>query len=235
MGLLFSLSKSDFNRLSSLHEDSPDSGNDDNTDYTADNDNNTSDNTADQNTNDNAAENNNENNQDNNASDDNSDGSDNTDYTDMNFDGSDDSGSGSGDSDNNDSSGDDSNSGGGDDDNSNEKVDDIKKQEEELYNNLTPEQLDIKHKELKRNYLALYELVNAIIEKISAANLSEDNISIIEFASNSLVKLKDMIIDYMQNVYKTKSYIENSIIYNRYLATLTAINKMLEEIDIPTE
>lgn len=235
MGLLFSLSKSDFNRLSPLHEDSPDAGNDDNTDYTADTNDTNDANASDQNSNDNnTEENTTENNQDDNA-DNNSDDSDNTDYTDMNFDG-DDSGddSGSDNSDDNNSSGDSSDSSGGDD-NSDEKVDDIKKQEEELYNNLTPEQLDIKHKELKRNYLALYELINAIIEKISAANLSEENVSIIEFASNNLVKLKDMIIDYMENVYKTKSYIENSIIYNRYLATLTAINNMLKEMNIPTE
>lgn len=232
MGLLFSLSKSDFNRLSPLHEDSPDAGNDDNTDYTADTNDTNDANTSDQNSNDNnAEENTTENNQDDNADN----NSDNTDYTDMNFDG-DNSGddSESDNSDDSNSSGDSSDSSGGDD-NSDEKVDDIKKQEEELYNNLTPEQLDIKHKELKRNYLALYELINAIIEKISAANLSEENVSIIEFASNNLVKLKDMIIDYMENVYKTKSYIENSIIYNRYLATLTAINNMLKEMNIPTE
>ena len=235
MGLLFSLSKSDFNRLSPLHEDSPDDGGDDNTDYTADTNDTNNANTADQNSNDNNAEENTTENNQNDNSDNSLGDSDNTDYTDMNFDGND-SGddSGSDNSDDNNSSGDSNDSSGGDD-NSEEKVDDIKKQEEELYNNLTPEQLDIKHKELKRNYLALYELINTIIEKISAANISEENVSIIEFASNNLVNLKDMVIDYMENVYKTKSYIENSIIYNRYLATLTAINKMLEEMNIPTE
>ena len=230
MGLLFSLSKSDFNRLSPLHEDSPDDGGDDNTDYTVDTNDTNNANTADQNSNDNNAEENTTENNQNDNSDNSLGDSDNTDYTDMNFDG-DDSGddSGSDNSDDNNSSGDSNDSSGGDD-NSDEKVDDIKKQEEELYNNLTPEQLDIKHKELKRNYLALYELINTIIEKISAANISEENVSIIEFASNNLVNLKDMVIDYMENVYKTKSYIENSINYNRFLVQLNSINKILRQL-----
>ena len=44
--------------------------------------------------------------------------------------------------------------------------------------------------------------------------------------------LRNMLIDYMNDVYKTKSYTENLIIYNRYLAALNAINKILEEMDI---
>ena len=112
------------------------------------------------------------------------------------------------------------------------EVDDIKKQEEELYSNLSPEQLDIKHKELKRNFLAMFEVINSIIDKITSANLSEENTTTIDFVSNNLNNLRNMLIDYMNDVYKTKSYTENLIIYNRYLAALNAINKILEEMDI---
>jgi len=110
-------------------------------------------------------------------------------------------------------------------------VDNIKQQEEELYNELTPEQLDIKHKELKTQFLNMYDEVVAIIDRIGDVNVAEENIGTIEYVSNTLANLKDMLSDYMNTVYKTKSYFENSINYNRFLAVLGGINKVLEEMN----
>ena len=78
----------------------------------------------------------------------------------------------------------------------------------------------------------MFEVINSIIDKITSANLSEENTTTIDFVSNNLNNLRNMLIDYMNDVYKTKSYTENLIIYNRYLAALNAINKILEEMDI---
>jgi hypothetical protein len=114
---------------------------------------------------------------------------------------------------------------------SDQPVDDIKKQEEELYGNLTPDQLDIKHKELKTQFLAMYDMTTTIIERIGDAAISEENIGIAEYISDNLSRLRDMLVDYMNNVYQGKSYIENSINYNRFLAVLNGINKILEEVD----
>jgi hypothetical protein len=116
-------------------------------------------------------------------------------------------------------------------DDSEQPIDDIKKQEEELYGNLTPEQLDIKHKELKTQFLAIYDLTTTIIERIGDAAISEENIGIAEYISDNLSRLRDMLVDYVNNVYQGKSYIENSINYNRFLAVLNGINKILEEVE----
>lgn len=110
-------------------------------------------------------------------------------------------------------------------------VDDLKHQEEELYSELTPEQLDIKHKELKTQYLNMYDNIVAIIDRIGDINVAEQNIGTVEYVSNTLASLKDMLTDYVNDVYKTKSYIENSINYNRFLAILNGINKILEEMN----
>ncbi len=130
--------------------------------------------------------------------------------------------------------------GGGDDggegappqaDNEPAPIDDLKQQEEEMFNQLTPEQLDLKHKELKQQYVNMYDSLASIIDRISDVSAEEENIKTIEFISNKLSDLKDMILDYMTDVYKTKSYIENSINYNRFLAILNGINKILEEMN----
>lgn len=111
-----------------------------------------------------------------------------------------------------------------------EPVDDIKSKEEELFASLSAEQLDIKHKELKTQYLNMFDNVNTLIDKIGNISINEENAGAIEYVSTVLTSLHDTITDYMNSVYKTKSYTENSVNYNRFLAVLSGINKILEEI-----
>lgn len=111
------------------------------------------------------------------------------------------------------------------------EVDDIKTREEELFN-LTQEELDVKHDELKKRYLDMFDITTDIIERIGDAAVTEKNMEVIEFVTNNLNSIREMLTDYMNSIYKTKSYIENSINYNRFLAVLNGIQKMLEEIVI---
>lgn len=109
-------------------------------------------------------------------------------------------------------------------------VDALKAQEEEMYSNLSSEQLDIKHRELKNRFLEMYDRTSEIIDRIGDVSVDEQNISTVEYISANLSKMRTMLSDYIDGVYQTKSYIENSINYNRFLAVLGGINKMLEEI-----
>ena len=110
-------------------------------------------------------------------------------------------------------------------------VDGIKKKEEEILANLTPEELDIKHKELKTQFLAMFDMTTELIERINNISLDPEDVPIVEYASNNLAKLRTMLGDYMESAYKTKSYTENYVNYNRFLATLNGISKILEEIN----
>lgn len=172
----------------------------------------------------------NQDNTDNQQQDDNSAEEETTDYTNMDS-GEDESGTddGSGDSG--------TDSGNSSTDNSSDEeaqtIDDIKKKEEELFNNLSPEQMDIRHRELKNKYLDTFDMVNGIIERLG--NMDVDNISAVEYVSNTLSDLKTMLSDYMNHVYKTKSYTENLINYNRFLAVLSGVNKILEELNKKTD
>ena len=111
------------------------------------------------------------------------------------------------------------------------KIDELKKQEEELYANLTPEQLDLRHRELKEQYLSMYDLIISILDRINEASVDEEKVEVVKYISDTLENLKKMIVDYMKYSYKMKSYIENSINYNRFLAVLNGMNKILEEMN----
>ena len=106
----------------------------------------------------------------------------------------------------------------------------IKQQEEEIYD-LSPEQLDIKHKELKTQFLSMYDMTTAIIDRIGDANTNEENIGVIEYISDTLSRLRTMLTDYVDSIYAGKSYMENFVAYNRFLAVLNGVNKLLEELD----
>lgn len=110
------------------------------------------------------------------------------------------------------------------------EVDELKQQEEEMLNSLSPEQLDIKHKELKNQFLAMFDTVVGVSERVGDAVVDESDISVIGYITTTLAKMKDMISDYINSVYQTKSYIENLINYNRFIAVLNGINKILEEL-----
>ena len=111
-------------------------------------------------------------------------------------------------------------------------VDDIKAKEEEIYSSLTPEQLDVKHKELKNRFLDMFDSISELSERIGNISADEEDIHTLEYITNKLIAMKDMVCDYVNDIYQTKSYTENSINYNKFLATLNGINKLLEQIKV---
>lgn len=108
-------------------------------------------------------------------------------------------------------------------------VNELKAQEEEILG-LSPEELNVKHSELKSLFLKLYDSTNTIIDRIGNISVNNKNSSVINFISRNLADLRTMVVDYLDEVYSTKSYTENSITYNRFVAVLHGINKMLEEL-----
>ena len=103
--------------------------------------------------------------------------------------------------------------------------------EKEIFDDLTPDQIDAKHNELKNNFLELYNSTSNIIDRVNEIPTSDEFLSTISFVGKKLAELRKMVADYMNNVYSTKSYMENAINYNRFLATLNGINDILEEVN----
>lgn len=108
-------------------------------------------------------------------------------------------------------------------------VDDLKQQEEEMYG-LSTEKLELRHRELKKQYLDMYDTVVNILDRIGSASVQEEDIGVIEYVSSTLSNFRTMITDYIDKAYPLNSYIENSVNYNRFLAVLQGINKILEDL-----
>lgn len=165
---------------------------------------------------------------DNNESEENTDNNDSTDDDfDINIDGSE--------------GGDDQSSDGGDtgDGSSSDVTEDINNdliaKEKEIFSGMSDKQIEIKNKELKTNYVNLHDYIEDIMYRINHIPKQSYNIQPLAFVMDKLTQMQDTLADYLSNTYITKTYIENTIYYEKCLAILNTINEILKKLTPNTE
>lgn len=108
----------------------------------------------------------------------------------------------------------------------------LKDLENDLFKDLTPDQLNIKNMELKQQYIEIYGTVTSALVRLEKANRNEENLKPINFVEKKLNELKDLIAFYLKETYDTKSYIENNVMYQEYLVVLNSLIEILTQIKI---
>ncbi len=106
----------------------------------------------------------------------------------------------------------------------------IQSLEDNLFKDLSPEQMAIKQIELKQQYIDLFDSISDIVSRVNKITKTTDNTNVIEFVTNKMIELKELVHYYLNSTYNTKTYIENTMNYQQYILILNAINKMLKEI-----
>ena len=104
---------------------------------------------------------------------------------------------------------------------------DLRKIEAELFSNLSPEQIDIKNKELKQRFIDIYGTISSVILRINDIPKTDTNVDILHFVTDKLMELKDLVDFTVQKSFDTKTYIENSINYQICLSTLDSISDII--------
>lgn len=100
----------------------------------------------------------------------------------------------------------------------------------DIFNSLTAEEQKIKIKELKNMFGELYLSCNDLLEKINLIDADDDMLDTITRLSMTLYSLKQYIGDYIKNTFAMKSYIENDVAFNRFLAILNSVSNITNEI-----
>lgn len=108
--------------------------------------------------------------------------------------------------------------------------DEIKQMEDELFSNFNDAQIAIMTTNLKTKYVELFDLLDTSIEKINDTPKEDHMIRGIAYVSNKLAEVRDMLSDYLDTTFYTKSFIENKINYKRFCITINQINTMIAEI-----
>lgn len=114
-------------------------------------------------------------------------------------------------------------------------VDNLKKIEAELFSNLTPEQLAIKNTELKARFIEVYSTITNVLVRINDIPKTDDNIETLKFVTDKLLEMKELVDHNITTSFQTRTYTENNIIYQQCLATLDAINTIINNIPSPTK
>lgn len=124
--------------------------------------------------------------------------------------------------------------GGGDDnygdDGGDMSDDEIKQLEDELFSKFTSAQIVIMSRTLKKNYNELFIMLDDLVDRINDIPKAMEYIDIIEFISNKLSDLRDMVSDYLYYTFDTKSYTENEIAYKRFIIIANQIADLIGKI-----
>ena len=107
----------------------------------------------------------------------------------------------------------------------------LKAKDRELFDSLSIPEQQIKVKELKNQFGELYGNCLSIIDRLNNISLElNDEYPQLKRLNEILYNLKDTISFYILNIYDIKSYFENDIIFNRYLAILNGVKTVLNTV-----
>ena len=106
----------------------------------------------------------------------------------------------------------------------------LKDIEKSIFDQLTPEQQQAKTQELKNLYSSTYEKCQDIIDTITNVEKAPNQAKVYDYIMNNLVDLQKYIRDYLDNLFDSKTYIENMTELQKYLAILDTINNVFEEM-----
>ena len=104
-----------------------------------------------------------------------------------------------------------------------------------MYDSLSDQDKENKNVALKGNYRELYMNCDSIIEKLNDIPKEIDNNAIVGNVISSLSDLKSYIEYYLANNFNNRTFIENDIMFNKYLSILNGIKNVIKDIQILIE
>lgn len=100
----------------------------------------------------------------------------------------------------------------------------------DIFDSLSADEQKIKIMELQRLYGEMYNSCDDISKRLNDLDTDEYNIDIISRVSDSMNILKKYIQDYLIGSFAKKSYVENDIMYNRFLSIISSLAAVLDQL-----
>lgn len=119
----------------------------------------------------------------------------------------------------------------GDDTPSDDNIDPrLKDLEAVVFDNLSDKEKELKIKDLKELFITVYKKCGTISELLTDIKRDEETIQIVEYISNTLIDLKQYVNDYINDIFDSKTYVENLAQLQKYIMIFNAINKVFDQI-----
>lgn len=106
----------------------------------------------------------------------------------------------------------------------------ISQLQNDLFSNLSDEQMKLRINSIKDSFIELYSNVDNTSKQILLVNRSSDNIVAINYINETLGALKDMIRDALTDSFGTRSIAENQIVLQKLVAIYSLVYKIVEKI-----
>ena len=107
----------------------------------------------------------------------------------------------------------------------------LKKKDRELFDTLSDAEQKIKIRTLKELFVELYSNTDNFIDKFNSLSIEYDDANEqLNRVISTLYNLKKMISDYLLHKFDTSSYIENDIMFNKYLSMLNSIKNVSDQL-----
>ena len=104
--------------------------------------------------------------------------------------------------------------------------------EKEIYDTLSPEEQQMKDKNLRKLYADLYTNINQIIDKLDSISIEMEDVNTqAKRLIMILYEYKQLIHDYFSNLYNSKSYIENLQNFEKYKLFLFGIQNIINTLN----
>lgn len=114
------------------------------------------------------------------------------------------------------------------DNNDNNDSTDLKGLENDLFKDLTPQQMAIMNTELLQNYTDMYSSLCVIFDDINNIPKSAENTRVLNYISSQTTELKEKVNFIITTTYITRTYAENLVEYKRCLLMMSRINDLLQ-------
>lgn len=102
--------------------------------------------------------------------------------------------------------------------------------ETDVFSVLKPDQMAVKIEELKMQYKKLNDVITDSLERINKISRTTYDNSMIDFIVRKLLDLKDLSRDALLKTFKTRTYVENQIEFQKLLMAYNMIANLLSEI-----
>jgi hypothetical protein len=106
-----------------------------------------------------------------------------------------------------------------------------KQKDRDIFDSLSPQEQKIKTVKLKELFMDLYNRCDQIIDKYNTLGVDyEDLGEPVHKCIDTLFNLKQMMSTYLLYLFDTKTYIENDIMFNRFLTAMNQIKLISKEM-----
>ena len=106
----------------------------------------------------------------------------------------------------------------------------LKELESEIFDQLSESEKQMKINELKKLYGLLIDKADSLYKLTQEISKTDDTVKMIDYTLNTLMDLKTYMKDYVIDVFDNRTYLQNSVNFQKFLTIFDAVHSIFKEI-----